>query len=84
MKFNKGISIVSLVIMIIVLLMTTGAGISLVMYSKDLKRENNENKTTQKIHENCKHDWVVTSKYDFLTSSYKTISKCSKCGKEVD
>lgn len=33
--------------------------------------------------ENCEHDWVVTSKYDFFRESYKTITKCSKCGKEV-
>ena len=32
----------------------------------------------------CEHDWVVTSKYSFWTESYKTISKCSKCGKVVE
>ena len=33
--------------------------------------------------ENCEHEWVITSKYDFMRESYKTISKCSKCGKEI-
>ena len=32
----------------------------------------------------CEHDWVVTSKYNFWTESYKTISKCSKCGKVIE
>lgn len=31
----------------------------------------------------CEHEWVVSSKYDLLFKSYKTISKCAKCGKEV-
>lgn len=84
MKFNKGISIISLAITIIVLLTITGVGISLAMYSKDLEQENNQNNATQKIHENCEHVWVVTNKYDIWTNSYKTISKCSECGKEVD
>ena len=33
--------------------------------------------------ESCEHDWVITSKYDFWRQSYKTISKCSKCGEEI-
>lgn len=32
----------------------------------------------------CEHDWVVTSKYNFFLNSYRTISKCSICGKEID
>lgn len=40
------------------------------------------NKTIE--HKECKHDWVVTSKYSFWTDTYKTISKCSKCGKIVE
>lgn len=31
----------------------------------------------------CEHEWIVSSKYDFIFKSYKTISKCAKCGKEV-
>lgn len=31
----------------------------------------------------CEHEWVISSKYDFIFSQYKTISKCSKCGKEI-
>lgn len=32
----------------------------------------------------CEHDWVVTSKYDFIWRQFRTISKCSKCGKEIE
>ena len=29
-------------------------------------------------------DWVITSRYSFWADAYKTISKCSKCGKTVE
>ena len=32
----------------------------------------------------CTHDWVVSSKYSWWTNSYKTVSKCSKCGRAID
>ena len=32
----------------------------------------------------CEHDWVITSRYSFWADAYKTISKCSKCGKTVE
>lgn len=31
----------------------------------------------------CEHDWVTGSEYNFWTNSYRTVSKCSKCGKVV-
>ena len=31
----------------------------------------------------CDHDYVTTSRYDFIRQSYKTYSKCTKCGHEV-
>lgn len=31
----------------------------------------------------CEHDWVISSKYSFLTGNYKTVSKCSKCGRVI-
>lgn len=31
----------------------------------------------------CEHEFVVTSDYDFWLRSYKTFSKCIKCGLEV-
>ena len=31
----------------------------------------------------CEHEWVISSKYDLLFKSYKTISKCAKCGEEI-
>ena len=33
--------------------------------------------------DNCEHDWVVVSKYHFLTQSWRNISKCSRCGEVV-
>ena len=35
------------------------------------------------IEPECEHDWAISSKYSWLTSSYRTVSKCSKCGKVV-
>lgn len=32
----------------------------------------------------CEHDWVITSRYSLWADAYKTISKCSKCGKTVE
>lgn len=31
----------------------------------------------------CEHEYAITSRYNLLVGSYKTISKCVKCGKEV-
>lgn len=69
----------TIVITIVIFLTIAGVSICLAMYSDEIK--NNESKVLQ---EECKHDWVVTSKYVLLRDSYKTISKCSKCGKEID
>jgi hypothetical protein len=33
--------------------------------------------------ENCEHDWVVSSEYSVWGRGYRTVSKCSKCGKVV-
>lgn len=51
----------------------------------EYKTTNSSQGTTQtKQVKECEHDWVVTSKYNFWTESYKTISKCSKCGKVIE
>lgn len=81
MKLNKGITLMPLIVTIVVLLILAASGISLVMYDKNLKQESTQN---NKIQKECEHEWVITSKYDFFRDTYKTISKCSKCGKEVD
>ena len=31
----------------------------------------------------CQHNWTISSEYSWLTNSYRTVSKCSKCGKVV-
>lgn len=38
---------------------------------------------TNNTENKCEHDWVVTSEYSFFTNSYKTVSKCSKCGQVI-
>lgn len=67
----------SLVIIIAIVILLTIFGI-VVSYLNSEEHQNILN-TMQ----NCEHDWVITSKYDFFRESYKTITKCSKCGKEV-
>lgn len=81
MKLNKGITLTSIVITITILLIIAGVVISLVMYNKEINQQEN---TISKAQEECEHDWVITSKYDYFRKSYKTISKCSKCGKEIE
>lgn len=82
MSNNKGITLIALVVTIIVLLILTGISIGFVtdffIEGQAIKDAN-----TLKQQENCQHDWVITSKYDFILESYRTITKCSKCGKEV-
>lgn len=31
----------------------------------------------------CEHEFVTTSRYNWLLNAYKTYSKCTKCGKEI-
>ena len=31
---------------------------------------------------NCNHEYITTSEYDFWRQSYRTFSKCTKCGEE--
>lgn len=70
----------TLIIAIITLLALAGAMICLGIYSGEVEQQTTQNN----IQDECVHDWVVTSRYNILTNSYKTISKCSKCGKEVN
>lgn len=69
----------TLIITIIVLLALAGTVLCLGIYSGEIEQQTTQNN----IQDECVHDWVVTSRYNILTKSYKTISKCSKCGKEV-
>lgn len=71
----------TIIIAIMILLAIVGVAVCLVMYSEEIAEQNYETKIVQ---DECEHDWVVTSKYVLLRNSYKTISKCSKCGKEID
>lgn len=73
---NKGIG---LLITIVIAIIFIFAGI--LMVSSIPTKEERENIIKQQ--ESCEHNWVVTSKYDILWESFRTISKCSKCGKEV-
>ena len=81
MKGNKGITIVSLIITIAVLFIITAICLCLIQYDTDLKE--NMDSTLNTIQENCEHDWVRKSEYNWILKSYKTYSVCSKCGKEI-
>lgn len=70
------ISAMAITVVTIIILLTIFG--TMICYQNSEKHENIINNM-----ENCEHDWVVTSKYDFFRESYKTITKCSKCGKEV-
>ena len=73
----------------------SNTGISSVLdrYAESVQLDTTEN-TTNIVKENivtnntteakCEHDWVITSRYSFWADAYKTISKCSKCGKTVE
>ena len=38
---------------------------------------------TEQAQADCDHDWVITSEFNLLWKSYRTVSKCSKCGKVI-
>ncbi len=78
---NNGITLVALVVVLIVLIILTGVGIAIIT-SEVLNEPINGNDAEKQ--EYCQHEYVITSKWDWIRESYKTISKCSKCGKEVD
>ena len=48
------------------------------------KEQSLENEKWLQVVEECQHDYAITSKYNFLVGRYKTISKCTKCGYEVE
>jgi len=63
---------------------TTIICLTIVLASIVITINTNKAETVNTEIENCEHDFVITSKYDFWRSSYKTISKCTKCGKVVE
>lgn len=63
---------------------TTMICFTIVLVSIVIAINTNKTETVNTEIENCEHDFVITSKYDFWRSSYKTISKCAKCGKIVE
>lgn len=63
---------------------TTIICFTIVLVSIVIAINTNKTETVNTEIENCEHDFVITSKYDFWRSSYKTISKCTKCGKVVE
>ena len=79
-KNKNGISLTCLVITIIVLLII--ASISVLLLNGAFKAFEIE-KNNLDIQQSCEHEWVITSEYSFLFNSYRTVSKCSKCGKVI-
>lgn len=63
---------------------TTIICFAIVLASIVIAINTNKTETINTEIENCEHDFVITSKYDFWRNSYKTISKCTKCGKVVE
>lgn len=63
---------------------TTIMCFTIVLVSIVIAINTNKTETVNTEIENCEHDFVITSKYDFWRNSYKTISKCAKCGKIVE
>lgn len=63
---------------------TTIICFTIVLVSIVIAINTNKTETASTKIENCEHDFAITSKYDFWRSSYKTISKCTKCGKIVE
>lgn len=63
---------------------TTIICFAIVLASIVIAINTNKTETVNTEIENCEHDFVITSKYDFWRNSYKTISKCAKCGKIVE
>lgn len=82
-KNNKGISITGLVITIMVLLLIASLSILILVRANEFTKTEKEGKQETNAQVNCEHDWVVTSQYSFWFNCYRTVSKCSKCGKVV-
>ena len=80
MNIERGITLVALVVTIIVMLIITGITLSI---TTNENTKGVKEMTETSVQENCNHEWVITSKYDWFYKSYKTISKCSKCEKEI-
>lgn len=80
---NKGITLVALILIIGLLIILTATIIRHIVLSIDWKEINTIESQNIQVEKECNHDWVTTSKYDFIYGCFKTISKCSKCGKEI-
>lgn len=81
MEKNIGIGLVSLIITIVVILILTFVTLLIITGIKEIKTNTNINKIT--IQNGCEHEFVITSRYNIFLQSYKTFSKCVKCGLEV-
>lgn len=82
-KSKKGITFIALIITIVVMLILAAVTIGIAVDGNKIYEDEKVNTQETKAQQNCEHDWVITSEYDFMHSSYRTVSKCSKCGKVV-
>lgn len=71
-------------ICICIMLCVIGVGFMLFVLELDKVTvvENSVENSVESV-DNCEHDWVITSEYSWYRGQYRTISKCSKCGKVV-
>lgn len=76
------ISKVIILITTIIMIVTIG-----VIVANFLPTTNQGSQTQQIItqqYKKCDHEFVMTSKWDSYHQQYKTISKCIKCGLEIE
>ena len=67
----------SLCISIIILLIMSLISISILLNPPKDEVINTE------IQENCNHEYVTVSEYNWWFKNYRTFSRCIKCGKEI-
>ena len=68
-------------ILICVLILILMIYIGFLVYISNEKPKENINTSAQ---ENCNHECITVSKYNWWLHSYKVYTKCSKCGKVIE
>ena len=80
---NKFLKILVIILTIMVLLLIASLSILILVRVNEFTKTEKEGKQETNAQVNCEHDWVITSEYSFWFNCYRTVSKCSKCGKVV-
>ncbi len=72
-----------IILCILIVLVVILGGAMILMSGAALKELNTRMDYTEQIQLGCHHEFAITSEYDFIMGSYRTISKCVKCGKTI-